>query len=69
MWHVGPLTVFIGWTFLIPFNNQAALVGIHLQGKCLSLVRGCCSRRSLLGDSDLGQGEAPFCTNGINYGG
>lgn len=71
MWHIGPLPVFIGWTFLSTFNNQALLVGINLQGKglCLSLVRECCSRRSLLGDSDLGLREAPFSTNGINYGG
>lgn len=35
MWPIGPLAVFIGWTFLSPFNNQAALVGVNLQGKGL----------------------------------
>lgn len=35
MWRIGPLTVFIGWTLLSTFNNQAALVGINLQGKWL----------------------------------
>lgn len=35
MWHIAPLTVFIGWTFLSIFNDQAALVGINLQGKGL----------------------------------
>lgn len=35
MWRIGPFTVFIGWTLLSTFNNQAALVGINLQGKGL----------------------------------
>lgn len=51
------------------FNNQAALVGIYLQGRdlCLFHAGECCSRWTLLGNSDLELREAPVSTNGINY--